>query len=230
MWPTTGSSLPYPIDMDQIAVSSLGLLPVQKPGLFQYTFDGGNSSMLIRITTRCRFRSASVSRTGSASIPTTVWSKMLSSYDSSGWGSRNGTNAVPVRPEQFLRAFQLRHPAQLEGFGRLCPAVRQGQAIRQPRKLEHLVGGWQVSSLFIYQSGNTFTAQMNSNNTIRKPTPSSPMWCLAFPCILTTRRQPNRCETRPPSSRQASTNSATKEETSCVDRSIPMWTSRPPRP
>ena len=31
--------------------------------------------------------------------------------------------------------------------------------------MDAIVGGWQVSSLFIYQSGNTFTAQMNSNNS-----------------------------------------------------------------
>ena len=31
--------------------------------------------------------------------------------------------------------------------------------------LDAIVGGWQVSSLFLYQSGNVFTAQMNSNST-----------------------------------------------------------------
>ena len=44
-------------------------------------------------------------------------------------------------------------------FGRGKKFLGQGGIV------DAIVGGWEVSSLFIYQSGNTFTAQMNSNNS-----------------------------------------------------------------
>jgi hypothetical protein len=45
------------------------------------------------------------------------------------------------------------------------PFGRGKKFLGQNRILDAVVGGWEVSSLFLYQSGNTFTAQMNSNNS-----------------------------------------------------------------
>jgi hypothetical protein len=93
---------------------------------------------------------------------------MLSSYDSSGWGSRNGTNTIQNsfdRNSSYgLSNFDIPHSWK----GSVVYALPFGKGkkfLAQGGILDAIVGGWQVSSLFIYQSGNTFTAQMNSNNS-----------------------------------------------------------------
>jgi hypothetical protein len=164
-----GTGLPYPIDINQIPQSKLGLLPVQSNRPFpQYTsigggyFDAYSNYNSLQLSFRKRFGH------GISMDTNYVWSKMMSSYDSSGWGSRNGTNTIQ-------NSFDRKSTYALSNFdvpqnwkGSVVYALPFGKGQKFVNKggvVDAIVGGWQLSSLFLYQSGNVFTVQMNSNNT-----------------------------------------------------------------
>ena len=97
-----------------------------------------------------------------------VWSKMLSSYDSSGWGSRNGTNTIQSSFDRNSSYALSNFDVPQNWKGSVVYALPFGKGkhfLNHGGILDAIVGGWQVSSLFLYQSGNTFTVQMNSNNS-----------------------------------------------------------------
>jgi hypothetical protein len=164
-----GTGLPYPIDINQIPQSKLGLLPVQSNRPFpQYTsinggyFDAYSNYNSLQLSFTKRFGH------GFSVNTNYVWSKMMSSYDSSGWGSRNGTNTIQNsfdrKSTYSLSNFDV--PQNWKGSVVYALPFGKGQALlNKGGVVDAIVGGWQVSSLFLYQSGNVFTVQMNSNNT-----------------------------------------------------------------
>jgi hypothetical protein len=164
-----GTGLPYPVNINQVPESSLGLLPVQNYRPYpQYSaingnyFDAYSNYDAMQISFRKRFSQG-------FSVDTNyTWSKMLSSYDSSGWGSRNGTNTIQnsfARNATYaLSNFDI--PQAWKGsvvynlpFGKGQKILDRGGVVNA------VIGGWQVASLFTYQSGNTFSVSMNSNST-----------------------------------------------------------------
>jgi len=164
-----GTGLPYPVDINQIPEASLGLLPVQNYRPFpQYNaingnyFDAYSNYNSLQMTFRKRFARG-------FSVDTSyVWSKMMSTYDSSGWGSRNGNNTIQSSYKRdasyALSNFDIPHA--FKGSVVYTMPFGKGQKfLSQGGIVDALVGGWQISTLFDYQSGNTFTATMNSNNS-----------------------------------------------------------------
>jgi hypothetical protein len=164
-----GSGLPYPVDINQVPQASLGLLPVQNYRPFpQYSsingnyFDAYSNYDSMQLSFRKRFAH------GFSLDTNYVWSKMLSNYDSSGWGSRNGTNTIQNSFDRnstySLSNFDV--PQNWKGTVIYTLPFGKGQKfLGHGGIVDAIVGGWQVSSLFLYQSGNVFTAQMNSSNT-----------------------------------------------------------------
>jgi len=163
-----GTGLPYPVDINQIPVASLGLLPVTNYRPYpQFTSIGGNyfdaysNYNSLQLSFRKRFGN------GFSFDTNYVWSKMLSSYDSSGWGSRNGTNTIQSsfdrKSSYGLSNFDI--PQAWKGsVVYALPFGKGKRLLNQGAFMDAIAGGWQVSSLWSYQSGNTFTAQMNSSN------------------------------------------------------------------
>ena len=164
-----GSGLPYPVNINQIPQNKLGLLPVQNYRPFpQYSaingnyFDAYSNYNSLQLSFRKRFGH------GFSFDTNYVWSKMMSNYDSSGWGSRNGTmtiqNSFDRTSTYSLSNFDV--PQNWKGSVVYALPFGKGQKLlNQGGVVDAIVGGWQVSSLFLYQSGNVFTVQMNSNNT-----------------------------------------------------------------
>ncbi len=164
-----GTGLPYPVNINQIPQASLGLLPVQNYRPYpQYSaingnyFDAYSNYDSMQLSFRKRFAH------GLSFDTNYVWSKMLSNYDSSGWGSRNGTNTIQnsyARNSTYsLSNFDV--PQNWKGSVIYALPLGKGKALLNNNSvLDAIVGGWQLSSLFLYQSGNVFTVQMNSNNT-----------------------------------------------------------------
>ncbi len=164
-----GSGLPYPVNINQIPQASLGLLPVQNYRPYpQYSAINGNyfdaysnyDSLQLSFTKRFAH--------GFSFNTNYVWSKFLSTYDSSGWGSRNGTNTIQnsyARNSTYsLSNFDV--PQNWKGSVVYALPIGKGRAfLNHGGVLDVIAGGWQVSSLFLYQSGNVFTVQMNSNST-----------------------------------------------------------------
>ena len=156
-----GTGLPYPIDINQIPQSKLGLLPVQNNRPFpQYTsigggyFDAYSNYNSLQLSFRKRFGH------GISMDTNYVWSKMMSSYDSSGWGSRNGTNTIQNsfdRKSTYARSnFDV--PQNWKGSVVYALPFGKGQKfVNHGGVVDAIVGGWQLSSLFMYQSGNVFS-------------------------------------------------------------------------
>ena len=132
-----GTGLPYPIDINQIPVASLGLLPVQNYRAFpQYT---SHQRQLLRRVLELQLAADFVPEALRARVQLRYQLRLVEDvvqlrFFGLGQPQRHQHHSKLVRPQQFLRAFQLRHSARLEGLGRLRPAVRQGQAVPQPRR------------------------------------------------------------------------------------------------
>jgi hypothetical protein len=164
-----GSGLPYPVNINQIPVSKLGLLPVQNyrpypqySGISGNYFDAYSNYDSAQLSFRKRFGH------GLSFDTNYVWSKMMSNYDSSGWGSRNGTNTIQnsfARDTTYsLSNFDV--PQNWKGSLVYQLPVGKGHAFLDHGGIVNaILGGWQLSSLFLYQSGNVFTVAMNSNST-----------------------------------------------------------------
>lgn len=164
-----GTGLPYPVNINQIPQARLGLLPVQNNRPYpQYNsingnyFDAYSNYNSMQLSFRKRFAN------GLSFDTNYVWSKMMSTFDSSGWGSRNGTNTIQNsfdRDSTYARSnFDVPHNWK----GSVIYALPFGKGKRFLSGggiVDALAGGWQVSSLFQYQSGNVFSVQMNNNNT-----------------------------------------------------------------
>jgi hypothetical protein len=164
-----GSGLPYPVNINQIPAADLGKLPVQNYRPYpQYSsisgnyFDAYSNYDALQVTYRKRFAH------GFSFDTNFTWSKFLSNYDSSGWGSRNGTNNIQssfTRNATYsLSNFDI--PRSWKGsVVYALPFGKGHKLLGNNGVLNVIAGGWQVSSLFLWQSGNTFTVTMNSNST-----------------------------------------------------------------
>jgi hypothetical protein len=157
------------VNINQIPQASLGLLPVQNYRPYpQYSsingnyFDAYSNYDSLQLSFRKRFAH------GFSLDTNYVWSKFLSNYDSSGWGSRNGTNNIQ---SSFYRnsSYSLSNfdvPHNWKGSVVYALPFGKGQKLLNHGGISDAIfGGWQVSSLFLYQSGNVFTVTMNNNNT-----------------------------------------------------------------
>jgi hypothetical protein len=164
-----GSGLPYPVNINQIPADKLGLLPVQNYRPYpQYSaingnyFDAYSNYNALQLQFQKRFAH------GFSFNTNYTWSKFMSNYDSSGWGSRNGTNTIQSsfdrKSTYSLSNFDL--PQAWKGSVVYALPFGKGQTLlNKGGVVDAIVGGWQVSSLYQWQSGNVFTVQMNSNST-----------------------------------------------------------------
>ena len=97
-----------------------------------------------------------------------VWSHMLDEQDSSGWGSRGGTQVWQIGNNPGANYgnsnFDIRN-AFKGYFAYELPFGKGKQFLSSSSNIENeLVGGWRLSGTFITQSGNPFTVTNNTNN------------------------------------------------------------------
>ncbi len=93
-----------------------------------------------------------------------VWSKFLDDIDSSGWGSRGGTQSYQD-PYNFAANygpsnFDVRNAWKGSVIYQLPFGVNQ-QFLNNNRILDAVIGGWRASSTFVVQGGNPFTPTIN---------------------------------------------------------------------
>ncbi|HZD77953.1 MAG TPA: TonB-dependent receptor [Acidobacteriaceae bacterium] len=97
-----------------------------------------------------------------------VWSKFLDDQDSSGFGSRGGyqnyQNALDTNANYSNSNFDIRNAFKGQAIYRL-PFGEQRAFLNNSRLLDEVVGGWQVSSTFIVQSGNPIGITTGNNNS-----------------------------------------------------------------
>lgn len=97
-----------------------------------------------------------------------VWSKFLDEYDSSAWGSRNGTttyqNANIAGQNYGPSNFDVRHA--FKGTLTYQLPFGHGQMFLNKNAIaDEVVGGWQLSSNFSIQTGNPFTVTVPTGST-----------------------------------------------------------------
>jgi hypothetical protein len=94
-----------------------------------------------------------------------VWSKFLDEYDSSAWGSRGGTqtyqNAYDPHANYGPSNFDTRNAFKGNAIY-LLPFGRGKAFLNKNRLVDEVVGGWQVASTYVLQSGNPFTVTLPS--------------------------------------------------------------------
>jgi hypothetical protein len=94
-----------------------------------------------------------------------VWSHFLDDMDTSGWGSRAGNqgwqNAYNPQANYGNSNFDVRNAFKGHALYQL-PFGQGKQFLNNSRILDEVVGGWQVSTLLIIQSGQPFTPVMSN--------------------------------------------------------------------
>ena len=95
-----------------------------------------------------------------------VWSHFLDDMDTSGWGSRAGSqawqNAYNPQANYGNSNFDVRNAFKGYAFYQL-PFGQGRQFLNNNRILDTVIGGWQVSTGLIVQSGQPFTPVMSNN-------------------------------------------------------------------
>ena len=94
-----------------------------------------------------------------------VWSQMKDQQDTSGWGSHYG-NAVyqdAFNPAANYALSNFDVPQVFKGFFVYQIPIGKGHSVLNNGIGELILGGWQLSPTFIFQSGSPFTVIMNSN-------------------------------------------------------------------
>ena len=96
-----------------------------------------------------------------------VWSHFLDEMDSSGWGSRGGTQTWQVgnRPGLNYGNSNFDIPNAFKGYASYELPFGKGKEYLNgtSRWMDELVGGWRIAGTFIAQSGNPFTVVNNTN-------------------------------------------------------------------
>jgi hypothetical protein len=89
-----------------------------------------------------------------------TWSHFLDSQDSSGWGNRAGQSPSQIpnnAPANYSNSnFDIRNAFKGRAIYQL-PFGRGRMFMNKSLLLDEALGGWQVSSTMIFQSGNPFT-------------------------------------------------------------------------
>ena len=97
-----------------------------------------------------------------------TWSKMLSTQDSSGWGSKQGNTPWQRAYNPSLNYgpsnFDIRHLFKGQVIYDL-PFGTGRTFANQNKALDRVIGGWRLSGTIVAQTGNPFTPYMATNNS-----------------------------------------------------------------
>lgn len=97
-----------------------------------------------------------------------TWAHFLDSQDSSGWGSRSGNQNYQIAnnaPANYSNSnFDIRNAFKGRVLYQL-PFGRGRMFMNKSWALDEVLGGWQVSSTTIFQSGNPFSLSVNNGDT-----------------------------------------------------------------
>jgi hypothetical protein len=163
-----GKDLPYPVDINQVPESKLGPGDAQsrRPYPQFLAINGNNFNAIsnydsLQLSLKKRFNS------GFSFDVNYVWSKMLSSMDSAGWGGRGGSQTYQrsFSPLSHYGLSNFDVPHSFKGdLVYTLPFGKGNKFANQSGVLDAIIGGWRLSSLFLVQSGNVFTPTVNGSN------------------------------------------------------------------
>lgn len=158
-----GYNLSFPVDLNQIPEALLG--PNDSPSARPFPQFGGigGSNGTINASSNYNSLQASISKrltSGFSFNFNYVWSHFLNDQDSSGWGSRQGTQtwqrAYNPSANYGASNFDIRNAFKGYGVYQL-PFGRGKLFLNHSSLLDEIIGGWQLSGTIVLSTGNPFT-------------------------------------------------------------------------
>jgi hypothetical protein len=163
-----GHDLPFPVDINQVPKEKLAPVDVQNRPFPQFQGIQGSTN-----NARSNYNSlqAVLQKRMTRGLDfnfSYVWSHFLSDIDSSGWGSRAGTqnyqDAFDPKANYGNANFDVRNAFKGSVVYQL-PFGHGRQFANNNTLLDLLIGGWQTSGTLVVQSGQPFTVTMNDGTS-----------------------------------------------------------------
>jgi hypothetical protein len=159
-------NLNFNVDINQVPVSKLAVVDQQSRPfpIFNAVTGSTNNAEANYNSLQLTFQRRLTNNFSFAS--SYVWSKFLDEYDSSAWGSRGGTqtyqNAYDPHANYGPSNFDTRNAFKGNAIY-LLPFGRGQRFLNKNRFIDEAVGGWQVASNYVLQSGNPITITVPSS-------------------------------------------------------------------
>jgi hypothetical protein len=169
-----GYNLLFPVDINQVPEADLGPNDAgQRPyPLFQSigsgnTGSGGTNNGVSNYHSLQTTISQRLSH-GLQFNANYVWSHMLDSIDSSGWGSSSGNDyyqrSYDVGANYGASNFDIRNSFKASAIYDL-PVGRGREFLNNNMLLDEVIGGWQVAPTIVWSSGVPYTVKMSGDNS-----------------------------------------------------------------
>jgi Carboxypeptidase regulatory-like domain len=158
-------NLNFNVDIDQVPQGQLALVDQQFRPYPQFNGVTGstNNSIANYNSLQLTFQRRLTNNFSIAS--SYVWSKFLDEYDSSAWGSRGGTqtyqNAYDPHANYGPSNFDVRDAFKGNAIV-LLPFGYGRQFLNKNKLVDEAVGGWQVATDYVLQTGNPITVTLPS--------------------------------------------------------------------
>jgi hypothetical protein len=166
-----GHDLPFPVDVNQVPQGKLGVgdqqfRPYPTYGALNVSGTAPNENSISNYNSLQAVIEQRMSH-GLALSFSYVWSHFLDDMDTSGWGSRSGNqnwqNAYNPSANYGNSNFDVRNAFKGHALYQL-PFGQGKQFLNNNRILDTVIGGWQVSTIIILQSGQPFTPVMGNGD------------------------------------------------------------------
>jgi hypothetical protein len=166
---THGHNLPYPVDINQVpenllSANDAGSRPFPQFGSLNTSGTPANENAISNYNSLQAIMEKRMSNGLNLEF-SYVWSHFLDDVDSAGWGSHSGDtfiqNSFVPSANYGNSNFDIRNAFRGYAIYEL-PFGRNKQFLNNSTLLDAVVGGWQLSTTVIVQSGQPFTANMAS--------------------------------------------------------------------
>ncbi len=195
-----GHNLPFPVDLNQVPESLLSAndqasRPYPQFQSLNVSGAPANENAISNYNSLQAVITKRVSQ-GISFDFSYVWSHFLDDLDTSGWGSHGGAQYVQnsYRPSANYgnSNFDIRNAFKGDVIYQL-PFGRNRMFLNNNRLLDEVVGGWQLASTLIVQSGQPFTAIMASGTNSYSLGGSNFQW---YPNVIGNPKLANRSPTQ----------------------------------
>jgi hypothetical protein len=172
-----GYNLTFPTDINAIPVNRLAVNATRP-----YSQYGAIKGNLYNAISNYHSLQASITKRMSSGVSFAfnyVWSHFLDDQDSSGWGNREGAqayqNASDPHANYSNSNFDVRNA--FKGYVVYQLPFGKGKTfLNNNALLDEIIGGWQLSSTMVIQTGQPFTVYASGGDTYQKAGSQYPNW------------------------------------------------------
>jgi hypothetical protein len=162
-----GTNLSFPVDINQVPEN---MLSANDLGSKPYTLYNGITGSTNNAISNYNSLQAQITKRMSYGLQLNVnytWSHFLDDLDSSGWGAREGyqnyQNAFDPSANYANSNFDIRNMFKGQAIYQL-PFGRGKQFLNKNLLLDEVLGGWQVSGVWVVEGGNPMGITTGNNN------------------------------------------------------------------